>query len=82
MRTARRTGPAVAGPAEVVAALRRRVGRAEALRQGARRGAGDVEDDPVDEVAGIRVVDDQRQRNGSLRSALPGQGRRNVRAVA
>src|SRR5674476_1263915 len=77
-----RPGAAPAGLAEVVATLLwRGRGRGHALRQ-IPVSARQVEDKPVDEAAGVRVVDHEHQRRRPRLHPGPLQWRRDIRAVA
>jgi hypothetical protein len=83
--SARRTGPAVAQPTEIVLPFNRprrhpAAGRCPGLQSGHAR--GQVPGQPVDEPVGIRVVDHNREGGRPRGRALPAERRRAVGAVA
>src|SRR5690349_19161324 len=80
--TGRRARTAIADVPEIVRALLGRtcVGM-DALAELAIL-PGEVEDRPVDPVSAVRIVDEQRERLGVRRYAVPGERRRDVLAVA
>src|SRR5262245_47024339 len=82
MGARRRAWAAPADPPEIVRALLGRVGGfGEAGRQGAALDTREVEHGPMDEVAGIRIVDHQHERGGPGRRTGPREVRRDVVAV-
>ena len=82
MDAAGRARSAVPRPAEIVATLQRvRVGM-KPFAQTAGGPPADIEDDPVDEAPGIRVVHDQGIRHGAFGPAVPVEGGGHVLPVA